>query len=152
MRPTKSYRLTVPDQFANIAWISSLDLWITAHGILSNSGLRDHFGRFAVKEAMKIATKCDHLRFDHRDQNRIIVDGLERKGLNLAAHPFRMNCFLSTMWRFADQDILSTFTVYGDSYMFYGWLENLGSAASARDGQPYAPPNNIFADSVHLDH
>jgi hypothetical protein len=152
MRKAKSYQLTIPDQFANIVWISSQDLWITAHGILSDAGLRDHFGRYAVKEALKVATKCDHLRFDHGNQDVIIIDELERKGLNLAAHPFRLHCFLSTMWRFVDQHILNTFAVYGDSHMFYGWVENLGGAVSKRDGQPYARPSNMFGDTVHLDH
>ncbi|MBW4962167.1 hypothetical protein [Sulfitobacter sp. CW3] len=152
MRKAKSYQLAIADQFANIAWISSQELWITAHGILTDAGLRDHYGREAVKEAMKVATKFEHLRFDHCDQNMMIIDALERKGLNLAAHPFGLPCFLSTMWRFSDHEVLNTFTVYGDSHMFYGWVENIGRDVSKRDGQPYERPSNMFGSTVQLDH
>jgi hypothetical protein len=152
MRKAKSYHPAIPDQFANTAWISSQELWITAHGILTDAGLRDHFGRGAVKMAMKVATKCDHLRFDHGNQKVMIIDALERKGLNLAVHPFRLNCFLSTMWRFSDQDIVNTFTVYGDPAMFYGWIENICKDVSNRDGQSYHRPSNMYGNTVQLDH
>lgn len=152
MRKAKSYHLSIADQFANIAWISSQELWVTAHGILSDTGLRDHFGRDAVKEAMKVATKCDHMRFDHGNQNVIIIDALERKGLNLAAHPFMFNCFISTMWRFDGEELARTFTEYGDAHKMAGWIENLGRDVSKRDGQPYERPTNMFGDAVQLDH
>ena len=152
MTNVKSYNLTIADQFTNTAWISSQELWITAHGILTNAGLRDHFGRDAVKEALKVATKFDHLRFDHRNRSLTIVDALDRDGMNLAAHPFLMQCFLNTMWRFADHDIMNIFTVYGDSHMFYGWVENISSAVSKRDGLSYERPSNMFGNTVQLDH
>lgn len=151
MTKAKSYHLANPDQFDNIAWITAQELWITVHGILTNAGLRDHFGRDAVKEAMEVATKYDHLRYDHGNNSFMIVDELERKGLNLAAHPFIMHCFLKTMWRFADEVIMSTLPVYGDAHMMLGWVENIGRDVSKRDDQSYERPSNLFGNTVHLD-
>ncbi|MBB5722655.1 hypothetical protein FHS72_002285 [Loktanella ponticola] len=151
MRETKSYQLKIHNQLANIAWISSQELWITEHGILTVAGLRDHFGRDALKEAMKVATTCDHLRFDHGNQNVIIIDALERKGRNLAAHPFRLHCFLKTMWRFANETIVSTLPVYGDAHMFFGWVENIGGDVSKREDKPYERPGNMFSNAVRID-
>ncbi|MEB8389382.1 hypothetical protein OO012_19375 [Rhodobacteraceae bacterium KMM 6894] len=152
MRKAKSYTLTSADRFENIAWISSQELWITACGILTDAGLRDHFGRGAVKEAMKVATKCDHLRFDRGRNCLTIVDALSREGLNLATHPFLMHCFLNTMWRFQGPEMDKTLSENADSGRFYGWIENIAAAVSKRDGLPYERPGNMFGDIVHLDH
>lgn len=152
MTIAKSYILTIADQFKNVSWISSQQFWITEHGILTDRGMFDHFGPNAVNNAMKVAIKADHLRYDHGNHNVIVFDALGREGLNLAVHPFRLHCLMYTMWRFADDHMTLTLPTYNDAHMFYGWLENIGAAVSKRDGQTYGRPSIMFGDVVHLDH
>ena len=151
MRNVRGYEFNTPNYFKSSVWISSNELFITNKGLLSKGGLRDHFGPGAVKEAMNIAEICDHLRYNHNNHHPIIEDELGRKGLNLAAHPFKFHCFTETMWRFSEAFMRETLPVYGDAQMFYGWAETLFCAVSKRDGQPYDRPSNMFGSAVHTD-
>jgi hypothetical protein len=152
MTNVKSYQLADPNQFDSVAWVSAQELWVTQYGILTDRGMRDHFGPNAVKEALKVATRCDHLRFNHRNNSLVIANALNQDGLNLGAHPFKMNCLMGSMWRFCGLVMNKTLPEYGDADMFYGWMENLAAAVCKRDGEPYSRPGNMFGASIYLDH
>jgi hypothetical protein len=114
--------------------------------------LNPSYGPGGSKEAMKVATKHDHLRYNNnRNGSPTIIDELGRRGLNLATHPLMMICLINTSWRFSSPHIAQTFPVHGDEGMFAGLLENMGRDFAKRDGQPYERPTNMFADTVQLD-
>ncbi|UYV36564.1 hypothetical protein N4R57_16385 [Rhodobacteraceae bacterium D3-12] len=151
-RSIRGYKLIKSDELKDVAWILHQHLWVTQHGLLTDVGFRDHYGRAALKGARKVALKFDHLRFCPSDEDCTITDGLGRDGLNLFHHPFFLHCFFNTMWRFSVDEGRKTFADQNDLHAFYGWVEHVIEQLSIRDGQKYVRPANMFSGSVHLDH
>jgi hypothetical protein len=148
----RGYKVFKSDEFKNVAWIINQDLWVTQYGLLTDVGLRDHYGRDALKVARQTVQKFDHLRFCPKSAEVTITDGLDRVGLNLFHHPFLFHCWFETMWRFNGEEGRNTFTDRCDLHAFYGWVETVIEKLSVRDGKLYVKPANMFAGSVHLDH
>jgi len=148
----RGYNIFKSDELKNVSWITDQNLWVTQHGLLSDVGFRDHYGRDALKAARQTVQSYNHLRFCRNVKECAITDGLGRDGLNLFHHPFLLHCWFNTMWRFNSDEARDTFTDQDDLHAFYGWLEHVIEHLSVRDGKLYVRPANMFAGSVRLDH